>query len=815
MDWYAKGDLPRAIAVADAALRRAASPRETGRSLDRLGFLYYTSGKLEEGERYLRQSLQAREAAFGADSADYAETANDLAMLLRDLRRMDEAQTMARRAVATRERLLGAEALPLAESLNTLGTVYALGGDYATAVSTFERAMAIHESRRPADRQTEEYGTLCVNVAGTYQRLGKYGAAEASFQRGLEALKVKPGVDHPAYAASLLAYAALEVELGQYVDAERLYDEGGRLVRRELGDDHPVYATFLNNHGFLYQSIGNTTAAAASYQQALDLKRKLYGPGSPLAVATLRNLAHLTYAQDPRAGERLLAEAVDAYARMSNPPPFDYTSVLVGLARAERERGALDDSRTTAAKALDVSRAGLGERHPLFAAATRELGLTLAASGDNSAAEQRLRDALRIAEESHGPRHPDLVSFLDALASFYVSQRNYSAAQTLFARSLEIDTAYWTDVLEIGSERFKSLSLASATDPVPTLIAFQERAGAELPEARALAFEAVTRRKGRIIGQVRSWRQRLGTSPSDAIGQSVTEWQAVLECRTALTVALGYRDLKPHVAGLCSLTGTDLEGRYERLLSDVRSRWTVDLGDRALRAIAELQERADALEASLNRSVRGLRSDMTALHASVSDIRAALADDEALIELASYRPVAPAGSAGESRHYGAFILDKTSLRWADLGPAAPIDASVADWLDAAQDWSTSIVSHEAASAHESMRTAEQAVNDLSRRVWRPIAPLLADGGRVHHLRIAPDGALNLVPFEALSDGHDLIDRYSVSYVPAGRDLLDVVAPATPSPPVVVVSPGGSRASPADALVCVPIGSVRAARGRRW
>ena len=462
MDLYAKGDLPRAIQAADAALHVAASPRETGRSLDRLGFLYYTSGKLDEGERYLRQSLQARESAFGIDSLEYAESANDLAMLLRDLRRMDEAGAMARRAVATRERL-ATEALALAESLNTLGTVYALGGDYTTAVSTFERAVAIHEARPAADRQTEEFGTLCVNLAGTYQRLGKYGAAETTFQRGLEALKVKPGVEHPAYAASLLAYAALEVDLGQYAEAERLYDEGGRLVKRELGEDHPVYAIFLNNRGTLYQSIGNAAAAAASYQQSLDLKRKLYGPGSPLAVATLRNLAHLTYTQDRRTGERLLGETVDAYAKMASPPPFDYTSVLVGLARAQRERGALDEARATATKALDISRAGLGERHPLHAAATRELGLTLAASGESAAAEQRLREALTIAEQGHGPLHPDLAGFLDALAGFYVGQRNYRAAEPLYTRSLEIDTRYWTDVLEIGSERFKALSMASAS----------------------------------------------------------------------------------------------------------------------------------------------------------------------------------------------------------------------------------------------------------------------------------------------------------------------------------------------------------------
>ena len=331
MDWYTKGDLPRAIEVASSALRHAASPRETGRSLDRLGFLYYTSGKLEEGERYLRQSLQAREAAFGVESADYAETANDLAMLLRDLRRMDEAQALARRAVATRERLLGADALPLAESLNTLGTVYALGGDYTTAVSTFERAKAIHESHPALERQTEEYGTLCINLAGTYQRLGKSRRRRSdvpTWARGLED-QTRDRSSRLCRESPRVRGAGGRARTG-YVEAERLYDVGGGLVRRELGQQHPVYATFLNNRGFLYQSIGNATAAAASYQEALDLKRKLYGPGSLLAVATLRNLAHLTYTQDPRAGERLLAEAVDAYAKNVEP---------AGVRLHERTRG--------------------------------------------------------------------------------------------------------------------------------------------------------------------------------------------------------------------------------------------------------------------------------------------------------------------------------------------------------------------------------------------------------------------------------------------------------------------------------------------
>jgi CHAT domain-containing protein/tetratricopeptide (TPR) repeat protein len=807
---YAKGDLPHAIDAADAALRLAASPRETGRSLDRLGFLYYTSGKLEEGERYLRRSLETRESAFGVDSLEYAETANDLAMLLRDLRRMDEAARLARRAVETRERLLGGFALPLAESLNTLGTVSALAGDYSGGMSTMERALAIHESPAVTDRQSEEYGTLCINLAGTYQRLGKYDAAETTFQKGIDALRVKPGVEHPAYAASLLAYAALEVELGRYVEAERLYDDGGRLVEHELGADHPIYATFLNNRGFLYQSIGNAAAAAASYQQSLTLKRKLYGPGSLLAVATLRNLAHLTYSTDRRAGERLLAEAVDAYAQMGTPPPFDYTSVLVGLARAERDRGAIAEAQATATKAFDVSRAGLGERHPLFAAAMRELGLTLAAAGASTDAEQQLRDALRIAEQVHGPRHPDIAGFLDALADFYVGQRNYTAAERLFSRSLEIDAQYWTDVLEIGSESFKASSMASTIDRLPRLIAFQERAGAELPRARALAFEVVTRQKGRILEQVRSWRQRLEASASPAIQRNAKEWRAIVECRTSLTVALGYRDLKPAISGSCSLPGTELEGRFERLLSDLRSRWTADVGAGAARAIGELQARADALETSLNRLVGGSDPPIDPLHATVADVRRHLSDDEALVEFVSYRAAGIAAN-GEAtvRRYGVFVLNQTRLGWADLGPAPPIDQSVADLLDAARDWSTSVANREEPPARASEQTAMGAQRDLSRRVWKPIAPLLAEAGHIRRLRIAPDAALNLVPFEALSDGRDLIDSYTISYVPAGRDLVSARPATSSSPPVVILSPGTKR------LAALENAAGEAADVRRW
>lgn len=420
----------------------------------------------------------------------------------------------------------------------------------------------------------------------------------------------------------------------------------------------------------------------------------------------------------------------------------------------------------------------------------RELGLTLTAAGEHDEAEKQLRNALAITEEAHGASHPDVATFLDALADLYVARQRFTDAYELYSRSLDIQDRFWSDLLEIGSEGFKATSMAAASDPIPKLIAFQVLATPSLPAARTLAFEAVTRRKGRVVEQVRRWRQRIADDASEAVRREASDWQAIVDCRTSLTVALGYRDLKPALAGSCSLSGTDLEGRYERLLSDLRSRWTPDVGAQAVRAIDVLRKRADVLEASLNRDTGEPAAPSTP--PTAENLHRHLGEDEALVELVAYADISTPRDGVAARRYGAFVLDSHGgLGWTDLGPAGPIDVSVSDMLSAAHDWSISLANHEAQSARVSMRTARDALIDLSKRIWRPLKPLIA--ANIHRLRIAPDASLNLVPFEALSDDRDLIDRFSIAYVPAGRDLMPSPAPIPSAPPVVVVSPGaGSR-----------------------
>ncbi|HTB12436.1 MAG TPA: CHAT domain-containing tetratricopeptide repeat protein [Bryobacteraceae bacterium] len=788
---YTKGDLKEAIRIARLAVDASSDPKQLAHSMDRVGFFEYTSGSLKDGESFLRQALELRRTKLGIDTADYAESANDLALFCRDSAKLPEARVLAEQAVAIYSRVLGPLHPRVAESLNTLASIYALSGEYDLAIIRFEEALTIHESQSDPKDFSEEYGTLCINLAGTYQRVGSYAKSEASFQKGLDVLRKKPGINHPAYSASLVAFAYLQADLGHYSAAEKLYNESGVLLREQLGEQHPVYTAFLNNRAALYAALGNLALAESDYRKALELKRKIYGSDAVTIGSSLRNLARLVSPRNPKEGERLFNEAVDLYARSPKAPPFDYASALLGLAEAQRNRGDLAAAGETLQHASEVITRGLGTKHPLYAAVLRDLALVDQSTRKYSEAERQLQEAIAIIKETQGENHPDLAPYLERLAVIYDEAGDYRAAEPLYRRSLDISDRALADMLTVGSERNKAAVGANLGDPIPMLLSFQRRAGDQLPPARALAFEAVARRKGRVLDQLHDWGQSLRENPNAGVRDRFNQRQAMLECQASLTIALGYRDLRPALVGTCALLGTDLESRYERLLHDLRTNWTAALSRQALEAVEVLKQHIETLEASLSRETPQFASAIRPVR--LEDIRARLQPDELLIEFVVYRD-----SAAGNRRYGAFLLGRSGrLEWADLGTSGPIDRAVQDLIAAANDWSVSLSfgeKHTAASAEE---TAQEALGTLTEKL-SPVIAWLESRKDVQRLRVASDGMLNLLPLGALFDrrGHFLIERFSISYISASRDLASPsVASLAMGPTIIAVSPGAGAKPP--------------------
>src|SRR6185503_14901595 len=165
-----------------------------------------------------------------------------------------------------------------------------------------------------------------------------------------------------------------------------------------------------------------------------------------------------------------------------------------------------------------------------------------------------------------------------------------------------------------------------------------------------------------------------------------------------------------------------------------------------------VRARIEQLESSLSAASAAFRVQSAPV--TVARIQAALPPGAALIEFVRYHRFDPVQVEPQDERYGAYLVtQRGSPRWVALGAAASIEASVDAALTALDRKARTEV-------------AKAALRRLDAVVLAPIDP-------VSHLLFAPDGKLNLVPFEALvdPDGRYALERYVVSYVATGRDLL--------------------------------------------
>ena len=154
-----------------------------------------------------------------------------------------------------------------------------------------------------------------------------------------------------------------------------------------------------------------------------------------------------------------------------------------------------------------------------------------------------------------------------------------------------------------------------------------------------------------------------------------------------------------------------------------------------------------------------------------------------MVEIIQYYPINPKAKKpseqyGKSRYAAVVLRNTGEPKWVDLGDAATIDKSVANFrrvLAFAPATNKSNSKDDRGldvTPVPGKRKAqlEELARNLDKQVMAPIRPLLGDA---RHLLLSPDGQLNLIPFEALKDEQNkyLVEKYAFSYLTTGRDLL--------------------------------------------
>ncbi len=753
-----KGKYDEALNLAERALairEETLGPDHTtvADSLHALASLYDDKSDYGKAEPLNLRALAIREKNLGPDHLDVAKTLNNLAWIYGVRQDYSKAEAYYRRALGIQEKLLGADDPEVATTLNDLALLYYEKGDYERSIEVNQRVLAIREKTLgPADSGVAK---ALNNLALVYEKKGEYAKAEAIYKAALTIWENALGVDHPEVSFAVDNLARVYFYQGDYTKSEPLHQRALTIREKALGPENPSTITSRHNLAVLYLHKGDYARAEPLFQRVITAWEKALGPDNARVAQPISNLAKLYESVgDYERAEPLYQRALAIREKTLGPKHPEVGESLNNLGQIYLKRK--DDARAEALlqRSRELLEKAMGPDYPGVALPLSNLAALYENKGDDGQAEILYQRALAIREKALGPNHPDVAQSLNSLARLYRKKGFNQKALALMERSQEIREHNLYLNLPVGSERQKLDYLKLYSADTDEILSFQNELAPLDSKALRLAFTTLLRRKGRALdamsASIASLRSR--SNPQDQV-----LFSQLFDARSHLAAVAIRGPDKNNAASYVS--------RLKRLEDDV-----------------------DRLEIEVTARSAAFRSHSQPI--TLESIQALLPEGTALIEFARYQAAAAKTDGHEQSRYAAYLLVAgRQAQCVDLGAAEPIDRAVAAWRRALRD---------------PQRTdANRLARALDEKVMRPVRELC---GQSQHLLISPDGSLNVIPFAALVDERNryLVERFSITYLTSGRDLLRLqVASNSRTGPVVVADPAfGEPATippPGDAI----------------
>jgi CHAT domain-containing protein/tetratricopeptide (TPR) repeat protein len=692
-------------------------------SLHVLGSLYRGAGDYSLSRSTLGRALALREKALGPEHTDTVKSLVSLARAYSVDGDYSQAEPLYQRALATLEKVLGPNHLEITRPLSGLAYVYARTAAYDRAVPLYERLVAILE--HSSGGETLDLAAGLGNFGSLYRSMGAYNKAKELIRRAQTITEKLGGPEHRFVAVLLELLAAVHLSTGDYVEAEALFKRALEVNQAKLGPGHPLAVQSLSNLASLYAETGAYDQAEPMLRRAIEVLERTPDSGKEVLTLSLRNLADL-YSDLGRYSEaeslcRRALEISRKYLKRDHP----YTAEISGtLGNVYRLMGTYDKARPMLERSVATFEATRGKEHSDTAYGLYRLGVLHSEGGAYLDAKQVYQRALDIYEKVVGPEHRDVALVLRSLAVAHWARGETKQALSLLQRVQGIETRNSERFLSAGSESRKRDYLQTLTEGTFQDVSFAMSTSGTA--ATVLGLTSVLRHKGRVLDAVSDnlTRIRRSVAPAD---------QALLE---------QLADVASQLSALTYGQGGNLSPDQYRV------------------RLVQLSTRQEQLQADLASRSRAFSREV--LPVTVANVSGAIPANAVLVEWFRYTRYDSKKSlkarSGPPR-YVAYVLKRDAEPVAvDIGAAQPIEALARRLRNALAN-----------SASGDVRQHAAALSD------KLLAPLRVHLRGVEHILLSPDGELNLVPMAALLDesGAYLAERFDVSYLTSGRDLLRI------------------------------------------
>jgi CHAT domain-containing protein len=646
-----------------------------------------------------------------------------------------------------------------------LANLLSAAGDYAEAMTLFQELLrATEKEKGPESRETL---FALMTMTGVYWAQGRTDELEPIIQRIVALTKKLNGEQSQEYAHQLATQGALFYTRNEYSSALRLYEQSLRIqeaLAAARKDDTVLLsplqmlaviywqtnqqpkAIALNDRSIAiaskspnvqtqagirlgiaggYQAGGRPDLAAPLVKRAIELyeteiaRLETTKPDDPMLPVYLGSLGTI-YQQngDVAAADKVLSRAV---AIGGKGKAFSGWETL--LAMVKRAEGKPKEALAL----LERQKAAMEKITPLAAISSGwQIAEALREMGDTRRAEKVLEEHRAAIAKYYGTRHPMYGQSLMSASKVYAAAGKIPQAERALTDSLELAEKDLSLVLRTGTESDHAVYFARNNYQLDTAISFELNSAPNSAAAARLGLTTLLRRKGRVLDAAAG---ALATIRSKLAPEDKKLLDALASARAQLA--------KLTVAGPTA-TG---QGDYAK-------------------EIAALEDRIQKLEVEVSKKSAAYRVVNQPI--DLAAVQKMIPADARLIEMVNYQPLdwkAPYSlkPTYPPRRYAAYVVgNKGDPTLIELGDAAAIDKAVQKFRKAVSD------------------PDNDGAVDLGRALYDlTLAKIVPRLGGATNLLIAPDGALNLVPFAALVDEKRqfLIKTYTFTYPTSGRDLL--------------------------------------------
>jgi len=748
------------------------------RSYDELAQVVKNQGRYDEAEAFYRQGLAIKQSLYTTVHYQIYRSYNELALLARHQGKYDEAIAHYRQAADILTVLSGADDPRVALALRNIARVYEHQGKFTEQEPLLLRALEIwtaahgmnHERvamcligladvRRYQGRFRESDSLLILaegiqnavlkpddlDMAYRYDTRGKlfldqgrYVEAETSYRRAMEVWEKAFWPDNVGVAAGLHNLASICMYQGRYREAEELLNRALPLWKRQFGREHTKVSRALLDLSEVYASQHRYREAEDVCRQSLDIAGREFGTHHSRYADCRERLAEIQLARrnvvEADAG---LHEVLQIRRNELGADHPAVAATMVGLAEVCEVAGDHAGAETYLRKSLGLLRRVLGDAHPDVAAVQHQLAGICVSRGNDAEAEGLLLDALRSLEQVLGPEHPDVAGVAQSLARLYGKRSDFDHSLQYYHRFIRLRQGFIEYVFPFSSETQKLRWIHKYPLLDHSLLSLALRCGEE--RAVTLALEMVEKGKAAVVDAVMAERRTAMCS---------------LDNRLSGTLA-SHGNMCSRLANMVLAGSGELSGEAYR------------------DSLRTMYRAVDSLEAELSRACADFEDVLASARFRTVDLVAAMPDRTVLWEYLRYVPYSFSSLEASidddpASRYLAFVLDDeghTAL--VDLGDALLID-SLVEAVRAGVD-AAAVQVHSPVAAEAEHRLADQ-THSLYQLLCEP---LLARSSGRSRILIAPDGILNLLPFDilAVDDSTYVVERFDISYLSCGRDLL--------------------------------------------